>query len=514
MSRVAVANHAKLSWLLLRGAMRRLAGRANGHPFLRWPLLPFKADRLVDRAAGFAHRRRHARERNLFRPLRLRRQGRGLRRPLDFRNGAAVGRLGGGAAGLRLAAPSARRGIRHHPRQCARAGRRMDRAARLLASARLAAGRAVAPHHLLAQPFDAGAAGCRCALLPALPAQPGSPGALSAPYRGRRAPRRRAHAGGHRARLCRAVHRRPGAPHQIHDRTAESRKSSGKSFPTAAMSAAIPARSSKYCSNSCRCGRPLPSRNIAPPQALLNAIDRMMPMLRFFRHSEGTFAHFNGMGATPADLLLTLLAYDETRGAPVSNAPHSAYQRARSRRRRAHHGHRPRAADRNEPRRPCRLPVVRILLAQAEPDHRQLRHACRPGARTGGSWRARRRRIRRSRSTTRPRRASSNWRRSGACSAARRCWAGRSSVSVTREDAPDGIVLRAAHDGYADRFGIVHERMLMLAADGTRLDGEDHIPRRRRRRASCARRRINSPCAFICIRRSRRPGSPTATASC
>src|SRR5271166_4645766 len=69
------------------------------------------------------------------------------------------------------------------------------------------------------------------------------------------------------------------------------------------------------------------ARNIAPPPALLNAIDRMMPMLRFFRHSDGTFAHFNGMGATPAELLLTLLAYDESHGAPLSNAPYSAYQR-------------------------------------------------------------------------------------------------------------------------------------------------------------------------------------------
>src|ERR1700688_1971002 len=74
-------------------------------------------------------------------------------------------------------------------------------------------------------------------------------------------------------------------------------------------------------------GQAFSSRNIAPPQALLNAIDRMMPMLRFFRHSEGTFAHFNGMGATPAELLLTLFAYDEAHGAPLSNAPHSAYQR-------------------------------------------------------------------------------------------------------------------------------------------------------------------------------------------
>jgi uncharacterized heparinase superfamily protein len=46
-------------------------------------------------------------------------------------------------------------------------------------------------------------------------------------------------------------------------------------------------------------------------------------------------------------------------------------------------------------------------------------------------------------------------------------------VAVTREDRPDAIVLRAAHDGYADRFDIVHERVLTLASDGTRLDGED-----------------------------------------
>jgi len=45
--------------------------------------------------------------------------------------------------------------------------------------------------------------------------------------------------------------------------------------------------------------------------------------------------------------------------------------------------------------------------------------------------------------------------------------------ATSREDGPDGVVLRAAHDGYADRFGIVHQRLLTLAADGSRLDGED-----------------------------------------
>ena len=34
-------------------------------------------------------------------------------------------------------------------------------------------------------------------------------------------------------------------------------------------------------------------------------------------------------------------------------------------------------------------------------------------------------------------------------------------------------MVRAAHDGYAERFGIIHERFVTLSADGNRLDGED-----------------------------------------
>ncbi|HLI98275.1 MAG TPA: heparinase II/III family protein, partial [Bradyrhizobium sp.] len=69
------------------------------------------------------------------------------------------------------------------------------------------------------------------------------------------------------------------------------------------------------------------ARNIAPPPALLNAIDRMMPMLRFFRHGDGNFALFNGMSGTPSDVLATLLAYDDAHGAPMANMSHSGFQR-------------------------------------------------------------------------------------------------------------------------------------------------------------------------------------------
>ncbi|MET0707873.1 MAG: heparinase II/III family protein, partial [Tardiphaga sp.] len=69
------------------------------------------------------------------------------------------------------------------------------------------------------------------------------------------------------------------------------------------------------------------ARNIAPPPALLNAIDRMMPMLRFFRHGDGSFALFNGMSNAPSHLLATLLAYDDTHGTPMVNMPHTGFQR-------------------------------------------------------------------------------------------------------------------------------------------------------------------------------------------
>src|SRR3954467_2914427 len=68
------------------------------------------------------------------------------------------------------------------------------------------------------------------------------------------------------------------------------------------------------------------ARNLAPPPQLNNAIDRMMPMMRFFRHGDGAFAHFNGMGPTLPDLMATILAPADARGAPPPNAPPSRSQ--------------------------------------------------------------------------------------------------------------------------------------------------------------------------------------------
>ena len=214
------------------------------------------------------------------------------------------------------------------------------------------------------------------------------------------------------------------------------------------------------------------SRNIAPPPALLNAIDRMMPMLRFFRHSDGSFARFNGMGATPADLLLTLLAYDEAHGAPLSNAPHSGYQRLEA-------GGGVLIMDVG------RAPPIEMSLEAhagclsfefSSPKQNLLIVNCGMPPTAREDWRQLARATPAHSTVTFNDTSSARFVTSPTF---RRVLGGApmlggpSHVALTREDRPDGIVLRATHDGYAESFGILHERTLVLAADGTRLEGED-----------------------------------------
>ena len=214
------------------------------------------------------------------------------------------------------------------------------------------------------------------------------------------------------------------------------------------------------------------SRNIAPPQPLLNAIDRMIPMLRFFRHSEGSFAHFNGMGMTPVDVLMTLLAYDDTRGTPLSNAPHSAYQRLE-------------AAGGVVIMDTGRAPPIEISLDAhagclafefSSPKQSLLVVNCGMPATGRENWRQLARATAAHSTVTLNDKSSARF---VELATFRRVLGGSpmlggpSKVAVTREDRRDAIVLRAAHDGYANRYGIVHERTLILAANGSRLEGED-----------------------------------------
>jgi len=212
------------------------------------------------------------------------------------------------------------------------------------------------------------------------------------------------------------------------------------------------------------------ARNVPPPPALLNAIDRMMPMLRFFRHADGSFALFNGMGPTPPDLLATVLAYDDARGTPVANAPHSGYQRLQS-------GDLIVLMDTGRP------PPIAVsyeghagcLSFELSSKQHRIVVNCGLPATSRDSWRLIARAT--------PAHSTATINESSSChfltTAALRHFLGSPIVSgpeqvdVSRQERDDAIVLRASHDGYAARFGIVHQRVLRLQSDGSRLDGED-----------------------------------------
>ncbi|HWL04832.1 MAG TPA: heparinase II/III family protein [Xanthobacteraceae bacterium] len=215
------------------------------------------------------------------------------------------------------------------------------------------------------------------------------------------------------------------------------------------------------------------ARNIAPPAALLNGIDRMMPMLRFFRHGDGNFALFNGMGPTPQDELTTILAYDDARGAPVGHAAHAGYCRldATDAVLLMDVGTTPALAVSHEIHAGC-------LSFEFSSRFNRIVVNCGQPAANRASWRQPARATA-AHSTVAFHDTSSMRFLDGA--ATRRvldavpALPGPRHVEFSREDDGAAVTVRASHDGYADRFGLVHHRQLTLAADGTRLDGEDRF---------------------------------------
>ncbi len=65
----------------------------------------------------------------------------------------------------------------------------------------------------------------------------------------------------------------------------------------------------------------------SPPKALIEAVERMLPALRFFRHQDGNLALFNGVGPTMSERIISVLRHDEIGGAPLTHAPYSGYER-------------------------------------------------------------------------------------------------------------------------------------------------------------------------------------------
>ncbi len=205
---------------------------------------------------------------------------------------------------------------------------------------------------------------------------------------------------------------------------------------------------------------------------MMGVIDRMMPMLRFFRHGDGAFALFNGATTTPTDLVATVLAYDDAQGRPHGNAPHSGYQRLEAE----------------------KTVVVMDTGAPPPPEFARTAHA---GTLAFELSSAAARFVVNCGAPFRP---VKDWRRVARSSAAHSTLVvddhssahirddaafvdllgpiligGPSDVPVDRSEADGAVAVTASHDGYAADYGVVHERTLKLSASGDILDGRDRV---------------------------------------
>ena len=212
-----------------------------------------------------------------------------------------------------------------------------------------------------------------------------------------------------------------------------------------------------------------------PPEALIGAVERMLPALRFFRHQDGTLARFNGMGATSHDRIAAILHHDDTAGAPLLHAPHSGYERLAM-------GATTVIADTGAP-----PPVEVSHAAQAgclsfELSSGRSHFVVNCGVDTYGAEEFRPL----CRSTAAHSTATLNDTSSARFMLSPRLgrllgaplFNGPRPVQSRRLDSKGVQAFVAQHDGYAGRFGLYHERELALSAGGEMLEGIDRIFRR------------------------------------
>jgi uncharacterized heparinase superfamily protein len=212
------------------------------------------------------------------------------------------------------------------------------------------------------------------------------------------------------------------------------------------------------------------ARGRRSPERLLGAIRAMISFLRLMQHGDGSLALFNGMGRAQPDRLATILAHDDSSGAPPLDAPRSGYRRLAA-------GEALVIVDAGRPPPPAFSSAAHAGCLSFEYSIGAERIVVNCGAPPASAEGARRlARVTAAHSTL-----VVDDRSSCRIAAARgrageeRIVAGPRDVRVARRATGSSRVLELSHDGYAPDFGLLHERSLSLTHDGAQLFGEDKL---------------------------------------
>lgn len=213
------------------------------------------------------------------------------------------------------------------------------------------------------------------------------------------------------------------------------------------------------------------ARDTTPPARLLAAMGRIVPMLRHMQLGDRRLARFNGMGATELDHLATVLAFDLDSAASSTTLRQGSYVRM------------------------MRRNTIVIMDAGAPPplDHSGAAHAgalsfemssgrwpmivnCGAPGPADLDWTAQARGTAAHSTVVLNDTASARLVRGPAGASGEQLLMGPSGVDTRLSEPEDGsIEVQTVHNGYFDRLGMMHARVLRLSAQGNRLTGIDRI---------------------------------------
>lgn len=200
------------------------------------------------------------------------------------------------------------------------------------------------------------------------------------------------------------------------------------------------------------------------PAVLQTAIERMAPALRFFRHGDGGLVLFNDSGEDVPVMIDAVLAHADVKGRAFKSAPIAGFERVQC-------GRTVLVMDTGAPAPPGLDAHAHAGCLSFELSVGRERLVVNCGAVVGAKGR---------------------WRRTLAGTAAHATVTvgdrnlaevhddggiGRrpASVLAVREEAEEGVLLDASHDGYAQSLGTVHRRRIFVADTGEDVRGEETL---------------------------------------
>lgn len=199
------------------------------------------------------------------------------------------------------------------------------------------------------------------------------------------------------------------------------------------------------------------------PVNLAQTIDRMAPILRFFRHADGGLALFNNSTQGDPERIDQVLARSEARGKPPLSAPHTGFHRLAI-------GKSLVIADAGAPAAIGGEAHAGTLSFELSVGKERLIVNCGAHRPATADWRRAERATAAHSTLTLADTNSSRLGPDGLVVVP------PGNVTARREETDGNIWLDLSHDGYQSQFGAIHRRRLFLAASGDDLRGEDSIP--------------------------------------